>query len=217
MEKWEKVGGKVGEKVGGKVEENKSENIDENRGVEEEKYGIGRYFLLTVLLSVIGWAFETGYIYLTFRRVYNTGFMTLPLCPIYGCSLLAAYLFIGTPDGGGLFLKKVKSKSARYPLYLLFAFLIPTVAELLVGIAFDKGFGVQIWSYSAVPMNFKGYICLPVSIIWSGLIFLFMKFVFLRIMRAVGKLPKMLANGWAFILLFILLVDFSLNLARLIY
>ena len=189
----------------------------ENVGTEEEKYGISRYFLLAVLLSVIGWIFETAYIYLAFRRIYNTGFMTLPLCPIYGCSLLATYLLIGTPDGGGLFLKKIKSKSARYALYLFFAFLIPTVAELLVGVVFDKGFGVQLWSYSAVPMNFKGYICLPVSLVWAGLIFLFMKFVFLRIMRTVGKLPKLLANGWAFILLFILLVDFSLNLARVIY
>ncbi len=197
--------------------EKDGENRVEMSGATEEKYGIGRYFLLTVVLSVIGWVFETGYIYLAFQRVYNTGFMTLPLCPIYGCSLLATYLFIGTPDGGGLFLRKVKGKSARYPLYLFFAFLIPTVAELLVGVVFDKGFGVQLWSYSAVPMNFKGYICLPVSIVWSGLIFLFMKFVFLRIMRTVGKLPKMLANGWAFMLLFILLVDFSLNLARLIY
>ncbi len=184
---------------------------------EEEKYGISRYFLLAVVLSVIGWAFETAYIYFAFRRVYNTGFMTLPLCPIYGCSLLAAYLFIGTPDGGGLFLRKVKTKSARYASYLFFAFLIPTVAELLVGVVFDKGFGVQLWSYSAMPMNFKGYICFPVSLVWTGLIFLFMKFAFLRIMRTVGKLPKLLANGWAFALLFILLVDFSLNLARIIY
>ena len=66
-------------------------------------------------------------------------------------------------------------------------------------------------------MNWNGYVCLPVSLIWSGLIFLFMKFAFLPIMRVIGKLPSMTANGWAFALLFIVLVDFSLNLARIIY
>ena len=191
--------------------------VGEEQEEQEGKYGLGRYFLLTMFLSFIGWTFETTYIYFAFGKLYNTGFMTLPFCPIYGCSLFAAYFFLGTPDCGRFFLKRTESKLTRYARYFLFAFLIPTVAELLVGVFFDRVFDVRLWSYADVPMNWNGYVCLPVSLIWSGLIFLFMKFAFLPIMRVIGKLPSMTANGWAFALLFIVLVDFSLNLARIIY
>lgn len=183
----------------------------------EEKYGVSRYFLLTMLLSFLGWAFETTYVWILSGRLHNQGFMTLPFCPIYGCSLIVVYFLVGTPDHGGLLLKNVTKKANRYPLYVLFAFLIPSLAELLVGAFFDYTFHLTLWSYSTMPMNFRGYVCLPVSLAWLALIFLFMKFLFPPLRNAIGKIPAPIARTLAFCLLFIVAVDASLNFAMVMY
>ena len=39
--------------------------------------------------------------------------------------------------------------------YLLFAFFIPTFAELLVGFVFDTAFSIRLWSYAGFPFNYK--------------------------------------------------------------
>ena len=191
--------------------------IVEKKEKEVEGYGISRYFLLTVLLSFLGWAYETLFMFWQFKVLQNSGFMTLPICPIYGCSLMAVYLLVGTPDEGRGFLRKTDNKTTRYILYGVFAFVIPTVAELIVGAFFHRAFGVRFWSYAGAPMNWNGYVCLPVSLAWAGMIFLFMKYVFPLLKKTLEKIPKLAANGLAFSLLFILLVDISLNFAKLLY
>ena len=155
----------------------------------KERYGISRYFLLVATLSFLGWAFETGYMFLQTGKWQDRGFMTLPFCPIYGCSLFATYLLAGTPDEGRGFLRSVNNRALRYIFYFLLAFIIPSVAEILVGFLFDKAFGIWLWSYKGIPLNIGGYVCLPVSLAWATLIFLFMKFLFPSIKKLVGKLP----------------------------
>jgi uncharacterized membrane protein len=170
-----------------------------------------------VLLSFFGWAFEVGVMLVQTGRFHNQGFITLPFCPIYGCCLIIAYFLLGTPDHGRGILRTARQKSTRYPLYFLFAFLIPSLAELLVGLSFSSGLQVTLWSYSSLPMNLYGFVSLPISLAWATLIFLFMKYAFLPIKNAVGKILKPFASALALALLFILLTDFSLNLAYAIY
>jgi uncharacterized membrane protein len=95
------------------------------------------------------------------------------------------YLLLGTPTEGRGILKNVENPFRRYSLYLAFAFLIPTAAELLVGFVFDRFFDTWLWNYTGLPFNFRGYISLPISLAWMGLIFLFMRFLFSPIKNAV--------------------------------
>ena len=83
---------------------------------------LSKYFLLTMLLSFIGWAFETVYVYFLFGRYTDRGFMTMPFCPIYGCSMMAAYFLLGTPSEGRGILKDMHSPFIRGVLYFVFAF-----------------------------------------------------------------------------------------------
>ena len=139
----------------------------------------------------------------------------MPVCPIYGCSLFAVYLLAGTPDEGRGLLKHAQRRVVRYPLYFLLAFLVPSVAELFVGFFFDKAFGVWLWSYKSVPLNLGGYVCLPVSLAWAGLIFLFMKFLFPPIFRVLGKIPLLVARLLAIFLLLFALSDIFVNFMRI--
>lgn len=173
------------------------------------RYGFARYYLLTVLLSFLGWCFETGYLYLRWGQWSDCGFMTLPFCPIYGCTLVAVYFIMGTPNQPRGLLKNVQPAVLRYVLYFALAFLLPSIMEYVVGLFFDKTFHIRLWSYTSIPYNVNGYVCLPVSLIWAGLIFVFMRFLFLPLKRAVGKVPVSLA--WVLLCLTALL--FSADIA----
>ena len=179
--------------------------------VKTEKYGLSRYFLLTLLLSFLGWAFEMALVFFMSGKMHDRGFMTMPFCPIYGCSILAAYLIAGTPDEGRGLLRNVDSRLIRHLLYLGLAFILPSLAELVVGAFFDKLFGVWLWDYSDLPLNLNGYVALPVSLAWTVLLFLFMKFLFTPLKNLVGKIPKKLANVLAILLLIAVAADVFMN------
>lgn len=172
---------------------------------------VAKYFLLTMALSFMGWAFENVYMWLSMGKFYNTGFMSMPFCPIYGCSIMAAYFLLGTPNEGRGLLKNVQNSLVRNTLYFLFAFLIPSAAELLVGVFFDKLFDVWLWSYSHMPYNLYGYVCLPVSLIWAGLLFLFMRFAFVPLKRLFFRLNGGVAKCVALTFLVAVIMDFTAN------
>lgn len=57
--------------------------------------------LIFLTISFIGWAMETVYCSLLNGKFCDRGFLTLPFCTIYGFSIMAIYLLIGTPQKGG--------------------------------------------------------------------------------------------------------------------
>lgn len=183
-----------------------TEQIKKN-GVERA----AKYFLLTMALSFMGWAFENGYMWFLTGKFYNTGFMTMPFCPIYGCSIVITYFLLGTPSKGRGLLRNVENPLLKNVLYFLFAFLIPSAAELIVGVFFDKLFGVWLWSYSHMPYNWNGYVCLPVSLLWAGLLFLFMKFAFTPLKKLFFRLNGDVAKMLSLLLLVAVLMDLTAN------
>ncbi len=144
---------------------------------------LSKYLLLMGALSFLGWLFESTLALLHTGSLGNAGALSLPLCPIYASSLLGLYFLAGTPDRGRGILKNVAGKRLLWGLYLALAFVLPTLAELAVGTLFEHFFGMKLWDYSHIPLNYKGYICFFVSAVWAVLIFLFMKFLFMPIKR----------------------------------
>ena len=49
------------------------------------------------------------------------------------------------------------------------AALAVTAVELSFGLIFNLGFGMNVWDYSAMPLNLLGQICPTFSLIWCGL------------------------------------------------
>ena len=172
-------------------------------------------FLVLLSVSFLGWAMETVLGFFQTGRFQDRGFLYAPFCPIYGCSVIAAYFLLGTPDEGRFLLKKVQNKGLRYLLYFFLVAIIPSLAEFLVGFFFDKAFGVWLWSYSGMPINLYGYVCLPISIVWAALIYAFMKFAFTPLRNFFMRLPKPALRALAITLFSLLAVDLffsSLNL-----
>ena len=138
-----------------------------------------RGWLLILFLSTLGWLWETVYTLLWFHRLSDRGFLALPICPIYGFTIMGFYGLFGTPHRGRYAMKRIRPAFLRYVVYLLLAFVVPTAMELAVGVIFHKTWGVRLWDYSARPLNMNGYISLPISLIWSLALTLFMRFLFL--------------------------------------
>ncbi len=165
------------------------------------------YFLLIAAISFIGWILETAYCYFEAGRYCDRGFLTLPLCPIYGFSLLGVYFFAGTPDCGGIFLKRVRSKKLRLPLYFAFSALLPTFLEFITGLFFYEILNIRLWNYSSHKFNIAGHICLSFSLIWGVLITLFMKFCFNPLKKIIFKIPPKTAKTAATALITLIAAD----------
>lgn len=44
--------------------------------------------------------------------------------------------------------------------------MVITVLEFVFGLIFNIWLGMNIWDYSALPLNIMGQVCLPFTIVW---------------------------------------------------
>ena len=174
------------------------------------------------LVSFLGWLYETLLMLFLYGRYFDRGFLNLPFCPIYGGVVCTLYLLIGTPKDGwyARWTKKLllhgRSRFAerivRYAGYFLLSALFATAAELVIGLLFQN-LGYELWSYSGRPLNYRGVICLPVSLFWGGLLTLFMRFFYPAIESLSSKIPRPLLVAQTLLFAVALTVDFIFCLA----
>lgn len=152
---------------------NKTQSIKKRRDLSTASL----FFFAT---SFIGWLFETTVCLVIDKSWSDRGFLTLPICPVYGLPITLSYLFIGTPKEGvvaNLFDKiTVKTKEGERwrfvgccVAYFLLASAIATIFELLAGILL-KSVNAPMWDYGGFPLNYKGYVCFSISLIWGVLL-----------------------------------------------
>lgn len=110
--------------------------------------------LLFIVWSFIGWAIEVCAHALKMGEYSNRGFLSMPICPIYGFGVLIITIllhpFMDIPI-----------------LMFICSALICTAFELFVGVTMKMIFHNVWWDYSDEHFNFKGYICLKTSILWG--------------------------------------------------
>ena len=182
--------------------------------------------VICVFISFIGWCFEKAGRYIAYGDVADRGFLTLPLCPIYGISVVAIFLLCGTPKhmrgilGGKirktrLWQRVISNKTWRkYAFYFLFVTLTSTLAELAVGLIF-KAFGITLWDYSGRAFNLFGVICPSFSLMWGVLITAFMALGWKPLYDLIHRIPVHIVKRAAFTLALAISVDFAVNLILL--
>ncbi len=189
---------------------------------EEKIDKLCRLTLICTLISFAGWIFEKIGRWIAFSDAGDRGFLTLPLCPIYGISVTAVFLLCGTPTflrgfvGGKirksrLWKRTVKNKAWRkYAFYFIFVTLLSSTAELLVGLA-SRAVGLTLWDYSDRAFNLFGVVCLSFSLMWGVLITLFMGFIWKPMYTLIHKIPKRSARQMAFVIGVAVGADFCVN------
>ena len=157
-----------------------------------------RLYLVMLVFAFAGWIWETVHVSILAGELVDRGFLLGPICPIYGATMVIAYLLIGMPRNPKGILKATKGKWYQYPLYGIAAVALPTLVELVVGYGCEKIFGIRLWDYSHyvvtvdgrdIPLHFMGYIALPISLIWFVLIFAVMGFFFPALLKLTERIP----------------------------
>ena len=193
---------------------------------KKERPGFYDLVILFVLVSFLGWCMETIYFRIRWGAFSDRGFLTLPLCTIYGSCILAVYLLMGTPTSGRLrslferakrlpVLLRSLSYVGLYAIYFMAAALIPTIAEFFVALFFDKVFGIVLWNYSYYRFDICGYICLEMTLVWGILITAAMRFVWPLLVKLVCLSSPRVIKVKAFVLSVLILADLLFNLIYL--
>lgn len=150
--------------------------------------------VLFILYSTCGWIIEVIDKLILERKFINRGFLIGPYCPIYGLGCLAFVFLLN-----------------RYlddPLVLfVMAIIICGILEYVTSYIMEKIFKTRWWDYSEYPFNINGRICLANLIIFGigGLVVSYLVHPFF--MSILAKIPTIILNIIATILLIIFITD----------
>lgn len=127
--------------------------------------------------SFLGWCTEVAFAAVRQRKFVNRGFLNGPLCPIYGIGVTVVVVLL-EPYTDYLLI-----------LYLTSAFLV-TVLEYITGALLEKVFHHKWWDYSGMPLNIKGYVCIPFSLIWGLACVVIVKLIHPFIYKVLSLIPE---------------------------
>jgi cardiolipin synthase len=150
-------------------------------------------FYVFILYSIFGWIYESCLVSVQTKSLVNRGFLNGPVIPIYGCGALAVYLLLW---------------DLRDDLILAFfaGVLLATVLEYITSLIMEIFFHARWWDYSKLPLNFKGRVCLSVSLFWGVLSVLMLQVFQPGINYIIGIIPRRIGEimGYVIIPLFIM-------------
>ncbi|MBE5807037.1 MAG: hypothetical protein E7317_01680 [Clostridiales bacterium] len=112
--------------------------------------------LLFFIYAFAGWCMEVVLKYIQYHRFINRGFLTGPLCPIYGCGAALITIAIGN----------LASVESGLVMTFALSFVICGAVEYLTSFILEKIFHARWWDYSQKPMNLHGRV-------WIGNLILF--------------------------------------------
>lgn len=161
-------------------------------------YAIRDLVWLFFVYSFAGWCIEVCYAAFRRRQFVNRGFVSSPLCPIYG---VGAVLF-------AVFLPELTAE----PFFLfLWGMVLASLLEYSTGMLMEKIFRKKLWDYSDIKLNLSGYICARYCLLWGLLAvatMLFLNPLLLGFLKVIPR-PVTLVVQWAAAAL--LSLDFALS------
>lgn len=140
------------------------------------------YIFYFFFYSAIGWLIESIYCSVAAKKWINRGFMTGPLCPIYGTGVMAMVILVGP-------LKKIAMPLTLFgytlnmtPVVVCIAgMLVCDIVEFITSVLMEKLFHARWWDYSNKRFNIQGRICLGHTMYWGvgtlGVLYLVHPFV----------------------------------------
>ncbi|MBD5138033.1 MAG: putative ABC transporter permease, partial [Ruminococcus sp.] len=159
------------------------------------EFSLYQMFHMFIFWAFIGWGIEVCWMTLETGEYQNRGFLNMPICPIYGFGVIMVTVFFRPVSHTVL------------PLFIVTSILCTTF-ELLVGLGMEKLFGARWWDYSHERYNYKGYICLKISILWGMGCVIVIRLVQPMVEKIIDMIPVRL--GLALIVLWSVLIVIDL-------
>ena len=163
------------------------------------------YWINVILLFFIygfaGWCMEVVLKYIQYHRFINRGFLTGPICPIYGCGAVLITVIVGN-------LADVESGIV---MTFAMSFVICGAVEYLTSLVLEKIFHARWWDYSQKPMNLHGRVWIGNLILFGlagiGIIHILNPFL----LKLLAPVPMNVRKTTATVLLAILAADFVIS------
>lgn len=156
---------------------------------------ISDYVLTFFILSFVGWTVETTYCSIAAGKFINRGFLTGPLCPIYGTGALVFSVAL-TPF------------CEHWFVVMILGMILADFVEYITSFLMEKLFHARWWDYTEEFLNIKGRICLKHTCYWGVAALVFIYMVQPLYLKIYLKIP----SGIRYILLGVVLVIFVLDL-----
>lgn len=165
------------------------------------QYTFIQWLLFFFIYCFLGWVWESCYVSIKKREWINRGFLHGPMLPIYGSGAIIVLLCtIGARD--------------QVILIFLFGMTGATILEYVTGACMERLFRVRYWDYSHMPLNLKGYICLPVSLGWGVFSVLLVRVIHVPIENLVLQIPERIAEVVSVVCSSAFAVDFTLSFSE---
>ena len=162
------------------------------------QYTFIQWLLFFFIYCFLGWVWESCYVSIKKREWINRGFLHGPMLPIYGSGAIIVLLCtIGVRD--------------QVILIFIFGMTGATILEYVTGACMERLFRVRYWDYSHMPLNLKGYICLPVSLGWGVFSVLLVRVIHVPIENLVLQIPERIAEVVSVVCSSAFAVDFTLS------
>lgn len=123
------------------------------------------YILSFFFYSAAGWFVESLYRSIGEKRIINSGFLTGPMCPIYGTGALVMTIFLYDP---------FKDKPL---LVFLLGMVLCDIVEYITSVLMEVLFHARWWDYTYEFLNIKGRICLKHTLYWGVVALTFVKLI----------------------------------------
>ena len=159
-----------------------------------DSYNVYQLLWIFFVYSFIGWCGEAAMAAVHRRKFVNRGFVSGPICPVYGAGAAAV----------AVFLPELKDQ-----LFFLFlgGMIVTTFVEYLTGRLLELIFHRKWWDYSDQRFNLDGYVCLKNSVVWGICSVLMICFFDPLLCRLLVLIPRLAGDILLWILGVLLVID----------
>lgn len=154
-----------------------------------------KYVLLFFFYSAAGWLLESVYCSIGEKKLINRGFLTGPMCPIYGTAATVLVILIYNPF-----------KDNPLMVFLL-GIIFCDIVEYITSYLMEKLFAARWWDYTYEFLNINGRICLKHSLYWGVISIVFVKVIHPSVDKLYGKINEEYLIYVFAVVLFVFLID----------
>lgn len=131
------------------------------------------------IYGFLGWVCESIYCSIGNNKVINRGFLSGPICPIYGFGALIIIFFL-------------KRYEDNIIAVFIYGMIVTSVLEYITGFLLETLFHTKWWDYSKKKTNIKGRVCLKNSILFGIMSVVLINVIHKNIYNLVVYIPMLL-------------------------
>lgn len=189
-----------------KTEKENKQNILKIEKIQDKKISIIDMVFIFTICSIIGWAIEIGFVYISVGKLVNRGVLFAPMCCIYGFGALILYLLF----------YNVKPTKVNIPYTFIVATCVLGAFELLCGLGFKYILNIEMWNYDGFFLEILDYTTVPILLAWGVLGTIYLFFIQPSLTFIISFIPKKIKGSLSILIVCYLLIDFSVSVLDLL-